>query len=62
LIRELYALQNSDDLFEREEDEVNSNFKKATKKSKTDKKKAEAVVEETVELPEDEADLFDDME
>ena len=61
-VRELYALQNSDDLFEREEDEVNSNFKKATKKSKTDKKKAEAVVEETVELPEDEADLFDDME
>ncbi len=59
-VRELYALQNSDDLFEREEDEVNSNFKKATKKSKTDKKKAEAVVEETVELPEDEADIFDD--
>ena len=46
-VRELYALQNSDELFESDDDEVSSNFKKGGKKSKTDKKKA--VVEEVSE-------------
>ena len=54
-VRELYALQNSDELFESDDDEVSSNFKKGGKKSKSDKKKA--VVEE---VSDDEADMFDD--
>ena len=53
-VRELYALQNSDELFESDDDEVSSNFKKGGKKSKTDKKKA--VVEE---VSEDEEDMLD---
>lgn len=53
-VRELYALQNSDELFESDDDEVSSNFKKGGKKSKSDKKKA--VVEE---VSDDEADMFD---
>ena len=51
-VRELYALQNSDELFESDDDEVSSNFKKGGKKSKTDKKKAEVE-----EVAEDEADM-----
>ena len=54
-VRELYALQNSDELFESDDDEVSSNFKKGGKKSKTDKKKA--VVEE---VSDDEADMLDE--
>ena len=54
-VRELYALQNSVELFESDDDEVSSNFKKGGKKSKTDKKKA--VVEE---VSDDEADMLDE--
>ena len=64
-VRELYALQNSDELFERDDEEVSSNFKKPAKKSKADKKKAEVVldpVEETTQLMGDEDNIFDDME
>lgn len=54
-VRELYALQNSDELFESDDNEVSSNFKKGGKKSKSDKKKA--VVEE---VSDDEADMLDE--